>query len=130
PEMTGFIGANTYDQLSQATLREFFYWLEEYGYEFVVDRRPPQHWGYNRTLKQYNNTVHVRNPKTGNVALIFTRVLGDENPLRGIEFSWYWLDETRDTPEITHDVVLSRMRETPDFMKGLITTTTNGEDWS
>lgn len=130
PEMTGFIGANTYDQLSQATLREFFYWLEEYGYEFVVDRRPPQHWGYNRTLKQYNNTVHVRNPKTGNVTLIFTRVLSDENPLRGIEFSWYWLDETRDTPEITHDVVLSRMRETPDFMKGLITTTTNGEDWS
>lgn len=130
PEMTGFIGANTYDQLSQATLREFFYWLEEYGYEFVVDRRPPIAWGYNRTLKQYNNTVHVRSPKTGKVTLVFTRVLSDENPLRGIEFSWYWLDETRDTPEITHDVVLSRMRETPDFMKGLITTTTNGEDWS
>lgn len=130
PQMTGFIGANTYDQLSQATLREFFYWLEEYGYEFVVDRRPPIAWGYNRTLKQYNNTCHVRNPKTGNVTLIFTRVLSDENPLRGIEFSWYWLDETRDTPEITHDVVLSRMRETADFMKGLITTTTNGEDWS
>lgn len=130
PEATGFIGANTYDQLSQATLREFFYWLEEYGYEFVVDRRPPQAWGYNRTLKQYNNTAHIRNPKTGKVTLVFTRVLSDENPLRGIEFTWYWLDETRDTPEITHDVVLSRMRETPDFMKGLITTTTNGEDWS
>ena len=130
PHMTGFIGANTYDQLSQATLREFFYWLEEYGYEFVIDRRPPIAWGYNRTLKQYNNTCHVRNPKTGNVTLLFTRVLSDENPLRGIEFSWYWLDETRDTPEITHDVVLSRMRETPNFMKGIITTTTAGEDWS
>lgn len=130
PDMTGFIGANTYDQLSQATLREFFYWLEEYCYEFVVDRRPPNAWGYTRSLKQYNNTVHVRNPKTGKVTLVFTRVLSDENPLRGIEFSWYWLDETRDTPEITHDVVLSRMRETPDFMKGIITTTTNGEDWA
>lgn len=130
PDITGFIGANTYDQLSQATLREFFYWLEEYDFEFIIDRRPPQSWGSRRMLKKYNNTVHVRNPKTGNVTLIFTRVLSDENPLRGIEFSWYWLDETRDTPEITHDVVLSRMRETPDFMKGLITTTTNGEDWS
>lgn len=130
PQMTGFIGANTYDQLSQATLREFFYWLEEYGLEFVVDRRPPIHWGHKRFLKQYNNTCHVRNPKNGKVTLVFTRVLSDENPLRGIEFSWYWLDETRDTPEITHDVVLSRMRETPNFMKGIITTTTNGEDWS
>lgn len=130
PQMTGFIGANTYDQLSQATLREFFYWLEQYEYEFVVDRRPPENWKSRRSLKQYNNTVHVKNPANGEVSLIFTRVLGDENPLRGIEFSWYWLDETRDTSEITHDVILSRMRETPDFMKGLITTTTNGEDWS
>lgn len=128
--MTGFIGANTYDQLSQATLREFFYWLEHYGYEFVVDRRPPDTWKTKRALKQYNNTVHVKNPSNNVVTCIFTRVLGDENPLRGIEFSWYWLDETRDTSEITHDVILSRMRETPDFMKGLITTTTNGEDWS
>lgn len=130
PEKTGFIGANTYDQLSQATLRELFYWLEQYGFEFVVDRKPPDAWGARRALKSYKNTMHVRNPRTERVTLIFTRVLSDENPLRGIEFSWYWLDETRDTPEITHDVVLSRMRETPGYMKGIITTTTNGEDWS
>lgn len=129
PELTGFIGANTYDQLSQATLRELFYWLEEYGFEFVVDRRPPASWGSRRILKQYNNTLHVRNPRTGTVTLIFTRVLSDENPLRGIEFSWYWLDESRDTPEITHDVVLSRMRES-EVIKGIVTTTTNGEDWT
>ncbi len=130
PEMTGFIGANTYDQLSQATLREFFYWLGAYGLEFIVDRAPPKTWKARRTLKQYNNTVHIRNPKTDKVTMVFTRVLSDENPLRGIEFSWYWLDETRDTPEITHDVVLSRMRETPNYIRGIITTTTNGEDWS
>lgn len=129
PDLTGFIGANTYDQLSQATLREFFFWLEEYGFDYVVDRRPPDAWGYKRALKKYSNTVHVRNPKNGKVTLIFTRVLSDENPLRGIEFSWYWLDESRDTPEATHDVVLSRLRES-DFVKGLITTTPNGEDWS
>jgi hypothetical protein len=130
PEMTGFIGANTYDQLSAATLREFFYWLEHYDMEFVVDKKPPPSWGTRRTLKSYNNTMHVRNPLSEKVTLIFTRVLGNANPLRGIEFSWYWLDETRDTPEITHDVVLSRLRETPGYMKGIITTTTNGEDWS
>jgi hypothetical protein len=52
------------------------------------------------------------------------------NPLRGVEFSWYWLDESRDTPENTHDVVLGRMREDPNFRRGLLTTTTNGQDWA
>lgn len=130
PEMTGFIGANSYDQLSQASLREMFYWLEYYGFEYVVDRMPPPHWNAKRTLRSYKNVLLVYNPRIEKTTVIFTRVLSDANPLRGIEFSWYWLDETRDTPEYTHDVILGRMRETPNFMKGLITTTTNGEDWS
>lgn len=130
PEQTGLIGANTYDQLSQATLRELFYWLDLYRLEYVIDCRPPRHWRCKRKLKDYNNTLHVRNRITGTVSMAFVRVLSNENALRGIEISWYWLDETRDMPEVVHDVVISRMRETPDYVKGLITTTTNGEDWS
>src|SRR5690242_9206273 len=45
PDKTGFIGANNYDQLSQATLKELFYWLDAYGLEYVIDRKPPAHWG-------------------------------------------------------------------------------------
>lgn len=130
PELTGMIGANNYDQLSQASLREMFYWLEQYGLEYVIDRMPPENWGVRRAFKSYKNILLVRNPHTGKVTTIFTRVLSDANPLRGVEFSWYWLDETRDTPEITHDVVLSRMRETIGYARGIITTTPNGEDWS
>src|SRR5574338_231460 len=48
PSLTGFIAANTYDQLSQATLRELFYWLGVYQIEYVIDRRPPAHWGQAR----------------------------------------------------------------------------------
>ena len=130
PEQTGLIGANTYDQLSQATLREFFYWLDHYGFEYVIDCRPPKAWAARRALKDYKNTISVRNPRTGKVTLIFTRVMSEPNALRGIEISWYWLDETRDMAEEMHDVVLSRIRETPNYAKGLITTTPNGEDWS
>ena len=108
PEMTGLIGANTYDQLSQATLRELFYWLEFYRLRYVIDCRPPRRWQARRKLKDYNNTLHVRNPRNGKVAMAFVRVLSNENPIRGIEISWYWLDETRDMPEIVHDVVVSR----------------------
>lgn len=129
PELTGFIGANNYDQLSQATLRELFYLLDKYRFQYVIDRRPPKEWNITRqSFKNFANILTVRNPRTGQCTMIFTRVLAKPNPLRGIEFSWYWLDETRDTPQNTHDVVLSRMRES-DIMKGLLTTTTNGEDW-
>lgn len=129
PECTGLIGANSYDQLSQATLRELFYWLEFYKFEFVVNRMPPREWNEPKKFAVYRNLLCVRNPRTGKVTYIFIRIMSDENPLRGIEFTWYWLDETRDTPQDTHDVVLSRLRENT-WTKGMITTTTNGEDWS
>lgn len=130
PDKTGLIGSNSYDQLSQATLRELFYWLDEYGYDYVVDQRPPNSWGERRQFKTYKNVLSVRAKSKNKVVTIFTRVMGSANPLRGIEFSWYWLDETRDTPQDTHDVVLSRMREQREYRKGLITSTTNGEDWA
>lgn len=129
PEITGLIASNNHDQLSQATLRELFYWLDAYGLEYVVDRLPPQSWGVPRKFKTYRNILSVRNPRNGKVAHAFVRILSDADALRGIEISWYWLDETRDTPDDTHKVVLSRLRESG-YMRGLITTTTNGEDWS
>lgn len=128
PLLTGFIGANSYDQLSQATLRELFYWLDFHKIPYVIDSMPPKEWGYTKKqFKKYSNILSVY--YEGNIVTIFTRVLSDGDPLRGIEFSWYWLDETRDTPQNTHDIILSRMRES-DVIKGIITTTTNGEDWS
>lgn len=129
PDYTGLIGANNHDQLSQATLKELYYWLHHYGFEYVSDCQPPKEWGMRRSLKKYMNTMHVRNPFTGKVTLIFTRILSDGDALRGIEISWYWMDETRDTPEDTHDTIVARCRETPGYIKGIITTTTNGEDW-
>ncbi len=130
PELSGLIGANTYDQLSGATLRELFYWLDHYGIEYVVDRIPPREWGITRRVfKTYRNILSCR-IVPGIITTIFTRVMGDANPIRGIEFSWYWMDETRDTPNDTFKVILSRLRESPDYRRGLITTTTNGEDWA
>lgn len=129
PELTGLIGANTYDQLSQATLRELFYWLDHYGIPYVVDQRPPVGWGLTRRVfKTYRNILSLR-IIPGVITTIFTRVMGDANPLRGTEFAWYWIDETRDTPADTYKVILSRLRESPTYRRGFITSTTNGEDW-
>lgn len=129
PELTGLIGANTYDQLSQATLRELFYWLDHYGIPYVVDQRPPREWGLTRRVfKTYRNVLSLQ-IKPGIITTIFTRVMGDANPLRGIELSWAWIDETRDTPRNTYDVILSRLREDPHYRRLFVTSTTNGEDW-
>lgn len=128
PDLTGLIGANNHDQLSQATLRELIYWLDEYGYDYEIDCKPPL---VPKRFKTYKNILSVRTKAKPKVwSHTFTRIMSAPNPLRGIEFSWYWLDESRDTPENTHDVVLSRMRESRKFRRGLLTSTTNGEDWA
>jgi len=130
PDLTGLIGANTYDQLSTASLRELFYWLDHYGIPYVIDQRPPPDWGMTRRVfKTYNNVLSLKIVPEY-ITTVFTRVMGDGNPLRGIELSWAWLDEVRDTPKNTFDVVISRLRESPDYRRTFITTTPNGEDWS
>lgn len=127
PTLMGFIGANSYDQLSQATLRELFIHLGRFRIPFVINQQPPAAWGKKRLFSQYNNILSLKiGPE---VVHAFTRVLSDADALRGIQFSWYHLDETRDTPQDAHDVILSRMRESK-YKRGLITTTTNGEDWT
>lgn len=129
PELTGLIGANNYGQLSTATLREFFFWLNEYKFDYVVDRRPPRDWDHSKMeFKHYDNILTVRNPWNGKCTTIFTRIMSDPNPIRGIQISWFWLDEVRDTKQEAHDVLLSRLRES-DYIKTLVTTTTNGDDW-
>lgn len=128
PELTGLIGANNHDQLSQATMRELIYWMDEYGYDYEIDAKPPF---VSKKFKTYKNVLSVRSKKNPKIwTHAFTRIMSAANPLRGIEFSWYALDEVRDTPENTHDVILSRMRESRTFRRGLIGSTTNGEDWS
>lgn len=127
PTRIGLIGANSYDQLSTATLQALFLRLQFHGLTYVVDRQPPKDWNVPRRLKSYNNTIQVR--IGDQVALILTRVMSDPDiGLRGYEIAWYWLDETRDTTEYAHNVLLGRMRQQL-YRKGLITSTTNGEDW-
>lgn len=126
PDKTGFIGANNYDQLSTATLKELFYWMDEYQLEYVVDRRPPEHWKCKTRLKKFNNILSVRVGPW--VAHAIIRTLADPDTFRGIEISWYWFDESRDTKQYAHDMILGRLRES-DVAEGIITTTANGEDW-
>ena len=118
PQIKGFIGANTYNQLSQSTLTKAFAAWEKYkGWVefdkdnphgcYVVDKKPPAHFKKYHKLKSYNNTISFDNG-----CLIFTGSLDNYKAHDGKEFGWAHLDETKDTAKeaLTH-VIFGRLRQ-------------------
>lgn len=131
PEAKGFIGANTHEQLSGATITRIFkvfdeiYQLTEYDRlnnpkgHYVVNKKPPLNAGWRKplyTFKNYNNIVSFWNGST-----VFLGSLENYKAHDGKEFAWAHLDETKDTKEeaITA-VILGRLRQ-----KGMYTDGTN-----
>ncbi len=113
PEIRGFIGANTYSQLSKSTLdRVFKVWTETFGLkkdiDFVVDKIPPAGYKiYGPDLKSYENTISFANG-----AMIFIASLDNYKVIDGTEFGWACLDETKDTKEeAVKEVIIARLRQ-------------------
>jgi phage terminase large subunit len=91
PTTKGFIGANTYNQLRNATLATFFSVLDEHNFRYRYNQQ--------RNIISVNGTT------------IYAYSLDNYQNIRGIEFGWAWLDETRDTERAAFDVVLGRLRD-------------------
>lgn len=91
PGVKGFIGANTYNQLRNATLTTFFGVLDEHNVSYVYNQQ--------RNIIKVGGTT------------IYAYSLDNYQNIRGIEIGWGWLDETRDTPREAFDVVLGRLRD-------------------
>lgn len=118
PQIKGFIGANTYNQISQSTLtKAFAAWAKYKGWiEFdkenpdgcyVVDKKPPAHFKKYHKLKNYHNTISFDNG-----CLIFTGSLDNYKAHDGKEFGWAHLDETKDTAkEALTTVIFGRLRQ-------------------
>lgn len=119
PEVLGFIGANTYLQLSQSTLdRVFKTWKIAYGFEewdakaspwgaYVVDKKPPAHFTRLHKLRDYSGTISFYNGQ-----LTFIGSLENYKAHEGKEFGWAHLDETKDTKEkALKEVILGRLRQ-------------------
>jgi hypothetical protein len=119
PELLGFIGANTYLQLSQSTLdRVFKTWKADKGFEewdakacpwgaYVVDKKPPPHFQRLHKLRDYAGTISFYNG-----CLVFIGSLENYKAHEGKEFAWAHLDETKDTKEkALKEVILGRLRQ-------------------
>lgn len=111
PQVAGFIGANTYMQLSQSTLlRVYKVWEELYGWvegeDFVVNKRPSKSFDILHKMPDYRSTISFR---TG--ALVFIGSLDNAKAHDGKEFGWAFLDETKDSREDdVKDIILARLR--------------------
>jgi len=125
PKARGFIGANTYLQLTQSTLfriREYWKSIGVREYEktscpyghYVVNKKPPPHFdtsGHN--FDDYYGIISFMNG-----CVIFTGSLDHCEAHYGKEFSWAILDETKDSDEIdVKEVILSRLRQKGIYIK-------------
>jgi hypothetical protein len=119
PGALGFIGANTYNQLSNSTLlRVFQVWADDYGWTewtrtneegcFVIGKQPPGHFiDHNYTFKDNYNKIFFANG-----AVILVGSLDNYKALDGSELGWAMLDETKDTKEeAVQDVMVGRLRQ-------------------
>lgn len=119
PQVKGFIGANTYLQLSQSTLTRIFEtWTKLYGYTeydakgnpsgvYVLDKKPPMHYERLHRFKNYDNVISFWNG-----AVIFVGSLDNYKAHDGKEFGYAHLDETKDTEEAAlTEVILGRLRQ-------------------
>ena len=104
----GLIATNTYSQLHTVTLPAFLTVLEQLGKLYVFNRRPPAAWGSSH-FEKHDSILSIRLGGQ-RMTQVHCRSLQNEIPLRGLEFGWAWLDETRDTKKDTWDIVLARMR--------------------
>ena len=120
PHVRGFIGANTYGQLSKATLSRIFeVWEDTFGFrrdvDYVVDITPPNHWMlYGARLKEYKNVITFNNGCT-----VFVGSLDNYKVIDGTEFAWALLDETKDTKEeAVKEVITARLRQSGIWIDG------------
>jgi hypothetical protein len=118
PKVKGFIGANTYMQLSQSTLPQCtkmwaqYFGLKKYDIntkqgDYVIDKQPPSHFKKYQDFKSYNNIISFKNGHC-----IFVGSLDNYLAHDGKEFAYAHLDETKDTKEVAIKmVILARLRQ-------------------
>jgi Terminase large subunit, T4likevirus-type, N-terminal len=112
PTIRGFIGANSYGQLSKSTLVNFQkVWATKGIREnahYVIDKQPLKHYKIiGEKLKSYSNTISFSNG-----CLIYLGSMDSYKMIDGMEFGWAMLDETKDTKEeAVKEVVIGRLRQ-------------------
>lgn len=113
PNVSGFIGANTYGQLNTSTMlrirevwRSIFGW--EHGRDYVINIKPPP--GFDVSRHNFDGYGGICSFKNG--AIAFLGSLDNAKAHDGKEFAWSILDETKDTKEVdVKETIITRLRQ-------------------
>lgn len=132
PNHIGLIAANTYQQLSDSTLREIFQVWGKMGWSeydknnnpdgwYVFDKEPPECFvPHGNTFKTNANKIFLRNG-----CVLFTASLDNYKAIDGRTIGWAMLDETKDTrEEAVKHVIIGRLRERGIYLNRLFDKTT------
>ena len=120
PKVFGFVGANTYQQLTTATLQrtrevwgKLFGWVVDVDY--VVGKQPPK--GFVTEGHNFDNYSSIISFKWGAVA--YKGSLDNAKAHDGKEFGWAILDETKDSrEEDVKDTIMTRLRMAGIYIDG------------
>jgi hypothetical protein len=124
PKCTGFVAANTFEQLNLSTLfriREYWKsigiteWSKDNpGGMYVSGKQPPSHFNRdNHNFESYNSIISFVNG-----AIIFTGSLENSRAHEGKQFSWCILDETKDSREVDiKEIIIARLRQQGLYIK-------------
>lgn len=129
PETIGIIGANSYKQLTQSTLRGIFKMWKELGFrkdvDYVVHRKPPAAWPRFHDFDNYHGILTWRNGRT-ELLWSFDR----PELIEGVEIGDFLIDETRKTKADAWRPLIERLR-CPNslYLQGRVISAPEGENW-
>ena len=106
----GLVGAISYPVLMDVVLPQFW--------DIVEDTNLVEGWSEKRL------TARIK----GGGEILF-RSLDDPNKLRGLELSWFFIDEGRHLTRVGWDVLIGRLRQKGFKHSGWVCSTPNGYDW-
>lgn len=126
PTTYGMIAANTYDQLSSATLPPVLAYFDQMGLQYVKHKHPPAKWGLPIRFPRYTNIITVENG-----AHIFLRSLDNPEPIRGIDVGWIWVDEIASSERTAWDILVGRLRHPESHAHEIrVTGSPDGDNWT
>lgn len=110
PKALHFIGANTFSQLDQVTMKAMYELLEGLGI--------PYSYNQNKGLLEFCDGV------------VLCKSMDNYDALRGIEIASFWLDEVRDLKKEAFDMMMGRLRDKNALdHQGRVTSTPAGHNW-
>lgn len=112
PGSFGIIGRLEFKALTQSSMKTFFQW------------GPPAGWTYNKQ----EGKLYVPFPN-GKVSEVLFWHFDNPDPLRSMEFDWFWIDEAHEVPEDTFLMLQGRLRGAVGPHRGWVTSNPNGRDY-